>query len=446
MDSELKRHEQKISYARASLWAPFWAVGMVARVQGQVPAVLLEAALRKLKVLHPPLASRVRMQQDGTAWLTTEGVGDFPLEVRPRASGSDWARVFLEQERVPFAFGRGPVTRFLLLLGDDSSDLVAIAPHVVCDGYSMTHVMGDLVALLNDPGRDVVRPADPPAVTRQTVPEAASDNLLLRGIVQVLNRAWPARRAVLHQDEYEDLHRQYWTRQQHDLLAFSLSPGETSVLATRCKEHGVGVTAALAAAFLLAQGNGQACRRPARHKISVPVSIRDRLTPSPGQAVGVYASCIDVTLPSSLTVTFWELARQGHDRMYRVLRNRPRILRPMVLEALDPSISDGLVAALCTDRWSLEYRLLSRLVRTTAETRCLTVSNIGRISLPELGEPHRLESLVPLPPIGPGSRMMLNALTVGGRMNLVLKYRQADMDPAAAAGVRDRALDYLLGK
>ncbi len=153
MESSNQYHERQISYARPSLWTPFWAVGMVARVQGDIPTELLEGALLKLQTLHPPLAGRVRMEPDGSAWLTTEGVGAFPLEVRPMVSGDDWCEVFLEQERLPFAYGRGPVTRFFLLRGDGRSDLLAIAPHVVCDGYSLAHVMGDLVALLNDPAR-----------------------------------------------------------------------------------------------------------------------------------------------------------------------------------------------------------------------------------------------------------------------------------------------------
>ncbi len=165
MDSHHETYEEKIGYARGSLWAPFHAVGMVARVKGLVPTEQLEAALRKLQILYPPLASRVRVEKDGAAWLTTEGVEACPLEVRTNAAGDDWKEIFLEQERIPFAFERGPIARFFLLRGHLCSDLIAIAPHVVCDGYAMTQLMSDAVALLNDPNRVVNRPAPTPFTT-----------------------------------------------------------------------------------------------------------------------------------------------------------------------------------------------------------------------------------------------------------------------------------------
>jgi len=41
--------------------------------------------------------------------------------------------------------------------------------------------------------------------------------------------------------------------------------------------------------------------------------------------------------------------------------------------------------------------------------------------------------------------MMLSVLTVGGQMNVVVKYRQNEMDEAAVVRIRDRALRYILG-
>ncbi len=288
-------------------------------------------------------------------------------------------------------------------------------------------------------------PFPPPEVTWQTVRHSASDNLLLKGLVSLLNRAWPGSRPVLDEASYRELNRCYWARQQNGLLACTLSAQETSALAARCKAHGVSVTGALAAAFLLAQAGVLPHRNGARQKVSVPVNIRDRLLQSPGLAVGVYASGIDIVLRSRPSSSFWKLALQAHVRIHKALGNRPRLLRPLVLEGLDPSIADGLAAAVATDQWTRGHRLLSGLARVKAGTRCLTVTNIGRVTLPDLGTPYRLDTLCPLPPIGPGSRMMLAVLTVGGQMNVVVKYRQNEMDEAAAVRIRDRALGYILG-
>jgi Phthiocerol/phthiodiolone dimycocerosyl transferase C-terminus len=440
-----EHYEQKIAYARASLWAPFYTVGMAARIRGDLPAGLLEAALHKLQTLYPPLASRVRVEKDGTAWLTTEGVEEFTLEVRTRSSDDDWAKTFLEQERLPFAFGCGPVARFFLLRGDQVSDLVAIVPHVICDGYSMTYVMNDIVALLNDPNQVVRRPLPPPPVTWQNVQHSVHDNLLLRGLARVVSRLWLGKRVVLHQDEYEALHQSYWERQQNGVLVFGLSAAETSDLSARCRQHSVSITGALMAAFLLAQVEVQPAAQPPRYEITVSANIRDRLVQPPGRVVGVYASVIDLTMRSKSGTSFWELARDGHVRIHKLLKDRSQIYRPLVLNELDPSIADSFITALSTDQWSPELRLLSRFARIKGDARCLNISNIGRIELPKLDAPYHLETILPFPPIVPGGGMALNVLTVDGKMNIILKFRLNELDCDAATNIRDRALNYLSG-
>lgn len=445
MQPNNEHFEQPITYARASLWVPFYTVGMVARILGEVHPAPVEAALRKLQILYPPLASRVRMEQNGLAWLTTEGTRGYSLEVRHRTSDEDWVKVFLEQEKIPFAFDRGPLARFFLLRGEQHSDLVVIAPHVVCDGYSMTHVMEDVVALMNDPDQVVTQPAAPPLVTWQSVPHAVGDNLLLRGFVRALNHIWPDSRTAMCQDSYEELHQRYWAGQENGLLVFGLSSAETADLVARCRQRSLSVTGALVAAFLLAQSEILPVRQAARRDLTIAVSIRDRLAQPPGRAVGVFASSIDLVLRPRRGISFWELARQGHAGIHAALNDRARVLRPLVLNELNPLIADELVAAISTNQWSPASRLLTRFVKITGERRCLDVSNIGRVEVSDACLPYRLENLLPYPPIVPGGRMALNVLTVNGQMNIILKYRQNELDGTLAARIKERAIDFLRG-
>jgi len=445
MQAEPDHCEQKIDYARAALWAPFYAVGMAARIQGSPPTEVVKAALSKLQILYPPLASRVRVEEDGSAWLTTEGVDEYPLEVRLRTSDDDWARTFLEQERIPFDFVCGPVARFFLLRGDQTSDLMAILPHVVCDGNSMAQVMWDAVALMNDPGRQVTRPLPPPTIDWQTVAHSPFDDLLLRGLVRVVNHAWPNRRVVLSQDKYEEIHQNYWARQQHGFISFGLTPAETAGLAARCKQQGVSISGALMAAFLLAQNEVRPAMGRTRREITVAVNIRDRVVQNPGRTMGTFASSIDFIMPPSSRATFWELARMGHSRIHKSLNNRAQILKPLVMSELDPTIADNLITSIATDDMSREIRLFTRFFKVKGESRCLNLSNIGRIDLPEAGTPYRLINLLPFPPLVPGGGMVLNVLTMNSQMNLILKYRLNKWDSATVARIRDRALAYLSG-
>jgi hypothetical protein len=304
--------------------------------------------------------------------------------------------------------------------------------------------MEDAVALLNDPGLEVTRPLPPPPVTWQNVKHKSYDDLFLRGLVKVLNRTWPDSRVVLEQDRYEELYCDYWSREKNGALVFRLSREETASLAARCKQHGVTVTGALLAAFLLARVEVQPKRQTQQPEISIAVNIRDRMIQPPDRAVGVYASSIDLNIRTRAGMPFWDLAREGHSRIHRLLGDRSLIFMPLVLDELDPSIADALVVAVATDRWGKEFGVLTRFVKIKGDARCLNISNIGRINLPDGDAPYRLETLLPFPPLPPGGGMALNVLTVNGQMNLILKYRINDLDDAAAVQVRDRALSYLV--
>lgn len=442
MEEKMDR-EQKIEYARASLWAPFYTVGMAIRIGGDVPPDLVRRVLAKLQVLYPPLASRVRLDARGAAYLTTAGVGEFPLQVREKHSEDDWAGVFLEQEKIPFDFQCGPIARFFLLRGDQSSDLIVIAPHVVCDGYSISQVMGDAVALLNDPEREVSMPAVSPAVTWKTVRHSFTDNLPLRGLARLVNCFWPKRSTALQQEQYETLYRCYWSRQDNAVTTYSLSAEDTAALSARCKAHGISVTGALVASFLLAQADFHAATPATRSEISVAVNLRDRLIEPPGRAVGVYASSFNVQLRPKSSKSFWGLAAESYRRIHRGLQNRCLLLMPLVLEDLNPAIVDGLVAAVCTDCWSPEFAILTHFVPVRNRMRWLDISNIGRVDLPKTQARYSIQNLLPFPPLVPGGGLALNVLTLNGQMNMILKYRRNDPTGANIAAIQQRAVQYL---
>ena len=438
-------YEEKIGYARASLWAPFHAVGLVARIKGDVPTEQVEAALRKLQILYPPLASRVRLEKDGAAWLTTQGVEACALDVRSGAADGDWKGLFLEQERMPFAFERGPLARFFLLRGLLCSDLIAIAPHVVCDGYAMTQVMSDAITLLNDPNRIVNRPAPTPALTWQSVQHAASDNLFLIGLIKAVNCLWHFSKANIRQAEYEEVQRTYWKHRQYGLLAFELSPAQTSDLLSRCKQHGVMVTGALVAAFLLAQGSARTATLAPLCDVTVAVNIRNRMVQPPGRVMGLYASNISLSMRPRPATRFWELARRCHARIHKALEDRPRLLLPLALGELAPAFSDPGLMAMSSGTLARRMGPLARLVKFEGLNPNLDVSNIGRVELPEASTPYCPVTFQPLPPLWPGGGLALNVLTVNGQMNVVLKFRLDQLDQAAVIRIKESALGYLLG-
>ncbi len=444
MDLNTLYYTQKIDYARMSLWAPFYAVGMVARIQGEVPPELLNEALKKLRILYPPLASRVYMRPNGDAFLTTEGVGEFNLEVRSKISDFDWERVVLEQEQIPFAIEHGPLARFFLLLNKYSSDLVVIVPHVICDGYSMTHVMYDAVALLNDPEKVVKQPDLHPTVTWKAVQHSFLNNLLLRGLVRIYNQTHTKHMVLMNQERYEELYRIFWTRHHNNFLSLSLSPSETNALINRCKQHHIAVTSALFAAYFLTLKDLNFIPKGSHYLISIPVNIRKWMHQQPEKVIGVFASSIEIKIPLKTNPSYWELARLTHTKIHKIIKKHSRVLRTLVLDDLIPLIADNLIDAISTEKINDLPKLLTHFIKLDSDSRCMTISNIGRIHLPSAGSTYPLDTLLPLTPTGPGYRHSICALTVNDQMHLALRVHQMHLDQATLTQIKARVMAYLL--
>lgn len=444
MDINTSYFTQKIEYARMSLWAPFYAVGLVARIRGDVPPELLKEVLPKLGILYPPLASRVVVRPGGDAFLTTEGVGGFKLEVRAKSSDHDWEKVVLTEERVPFHIAHGPLARFFLLRNEHSSDLVVIAPHVISDGNAMTHVMHDLVMLLNDPEKIVAQPGVFPSVNWDTVQHSICNNLLLRGIVRIYNQMHVNQALMINQEHYETLYSSFWSRHNNSFTSLSLSPSETKAMLKRCKQHQLAVTGVLFAAYFLTLTELKLISQGSDYTISIPVNIRNWMHEQPGKALGVYASSVEIKLPMKRKISFWELARFAHIKIHKTIKNRARALRTLVLDDLNPLIADNIIAALATEKIDDLPKLLTHFIKLDPDSRSMTISNIGRIQLPDCGTTYPLETLLPLMPTGPGYKHSICALTVNDQMHLALRLHQHQLDKATIAQIKARMLAYLL--
>ncbi len=306
--------------------------------------------------------------------------------------------------------------------------------------------MSDAVALLNDPDRVVTRPAPPPTLTWQTVQHAASDALLLRGLIEVVNRVWPTSQAGIRQVEYEQVHRSYWEHRQNGLLAFELSPAQTSDLVARCKQHGAMITGALVAAFLLAQNSVRTAALAPLCDVTVPVNIRNRVVQPPGRVMGLYASTITLTIRPRPGTRFWELARLCHTRIHHALDNRSRLLLPVALAELHPSFADTQLTALSNGQLGRRLGPLARFVKFEGLNPNLDVSNIGRVDLPEVNAPYCPMTLLTLPPLWPGGGLALSVVTVNDGMNGTLKFRLDQLDEAAVMRIRESALGFLIGE
>ncbi len=154
-----------LSFAQERLWflhrlepeSPLYNIPVAVRLDGELSAGALEAALDALAARHEPLRSRI-----------VEGTGEWagePLQVVPPAAAVPFVELDLrgsppalrraraealaraEAER-PFELGDEPPLRALLLrLEDDERWLIVTVHHIAADGWSMGVLVRELSAL-----------------------------------------------------------------------------------------------------------------------------------------------------------------------------------------------------------------------------------------------------------------------------------------------------------
>ncbi|MEU8075367.1 amino acid adenylation domain-containing protein [Catellatospora citrea] len=151
-----------LSHAQERLWfmeqfAPgtaAYTIPVVLRVRGPLDPAVLRAALNAVAARHESLRMRFGASPDGEPVLHLDDTVDLDLPVLD-AAGDDAAareefvhRAVQQRLAEPFDLAAGPLARAAAFrLGTDQHVLMLAVHHIVCDGWSVDVLVGELVAL-----------------------------------------------------------------------------------------------------------------------------------------------------------------------------------------------------------------------------------------------------------------------------------------------------------
>jgi len=444
---------------------PFSIVTMVARIRGNVTESMVRAAVAKVRQRHPNLRVRMVEDQNGTPWLTSEGAGEIPVATVPRESDDHWIRVVQQSCQVPFEFDVRPAIRFILVHSSDTSELIVLCHHILCDGLSLAYLARDVMVHLGDPARGVEVLPDPIPIDRDNMPGDVAANALVRFVIRRMNQKWAAEEVVFDQEDYRNLNSAYWTNYQHQVLSVELTEAQTSALVERCRSNQVTANSALTGAFVGAQTIVQG-EKPHHSSIFVAGSLRDRLPRPPGEAMGFYAGAVRPKYRYNSSRGFWDNARQFHRSVRPLFTNKNLFgdlltwcyLEPTIVEAIHFKRLGGLVpegssrhqklAAFHT-RDDTVLAILKREKMDTLDRITLgtAVTNLGRLDFPRRYGALELDRLI----MNPGGgfplvtvNLVLGAVTCAGKLSLLIEFVEHNVDRRTMEEIRDRALQFLL--
>ncbi len=312
---EVKSYERKVTGAeRFYSHSPFSIVTMVARIKGNVTEEMLKNAVVKVQQRHVLLSVRIKEDDQHDLWFTSEGVQEIPIEIVARKAENDWVKIHAEALKIPYEFETHPAIRLILVQSPEVSELIILCHHMICDGMSLAYLARDLMLHLGDPSREVeVLPAPEP-VTPDNLPSDVSLPGLVKFFINRIKQKWAEEIVFFDQEDYKVLTKTYWDNYNHEIFSIELSEAETSTLVTRCRKENITVNSAITAAFSGAQSFVEG-EKPYHATTAIAASLRDRLPSPPGEAMGYYASGLELKLKYNHKKSFWDNARNYHKKI-----------------------------------------------------------------------------------------------------------------------------------
>ena len=337
------------------------------KIRGRIQLEKLENALSKLQNRHPLLRVVIREDEKGRPYYVSDTrIGTIPVQIIERYTNDDWQKVSVQEWYNPFNVHQGPLARLIWLRADSVSELLLVCPHCICDGTSILTLVRDLLQALDEPYTEL-----PPYETFGRIEDLLSPAVLANKKLQIKGKviSWITG-AVLWlkmRDKHPDNGQGY-------LLHWKLTEELSAALVRRCKEEDTSLYATISVAFLEAFKSIRGDK--AHGKQICPVDIRRFLPEIKPYEMFAFAPIVELTVEKSALTDFWTKTRKFRNDLTAkidVINIHEMMLMGEYFHASAP-------------------RLVSFL-KTSDGTHDVTLSNMGRLQLPENYQTFELETV-----------------------------------------------------
>jgi len=408
---------------------------MIGRFEGAASNEQVISAISKVRKRHPLLMTRVQQEDDGNAYLRMDSVGESSIEIVEGESfdTDELIEKALREIKVRQPLDRGPLIRFVLFRTPGRFDLLINCHHMICDGLSLYYLIRDIFVQLGNPDEDIERLPEPVIVENNLPPDAVLNNYFKRLIMR-MNKSWEKKGIFFDDEAHKKLHEKFW-KIEHGLKLhhWNLSEQQTASLIQMCKKEKISVHSALCTAFLIAQIEVQG-KKPYLKNISMPVSVRNRLTVPVGEDFGLFFSSFKLKFKKPKKDNFWDNARAVHDYIQKEITNRNVFTIYVQLKNLHPTLVDSISY---TKYGELDDKLAKRFLKLEGDYTLntgLDISNLGALKLPEISGQLKLKSIIGPSCYNEFQEKYLGVATLGGEMHFTVTYRE----PVVGAGTVEK--------
>jgi hypothetical protein len=401
---------------------PFTSVFTI-QVAGELDEDRLRQALFREQAKHPLLRCVIVEAAGGPRFVLLDRPAPIPLRIVERIAGDHWETEARREWVAPFDGGREPLVRLVWLRADGVSELMLVGHHCICDGQSGITLVRELLSVYDQPEQDLGA-YDALGAIEDIMPAALIEDRRFQRRVR-----WKARvlRLILFLKQRggsasgpaiapEQIYFHRW------------NSGETAALelAERCRAEGVTVLAAVSAAFMQAFRDVRGAR--GLKKTCTMVDARRFLPQMRADAMFGLAPGVALSTKGKAD-SFWARAREIKADLTRRV------------DRLGAGLYDNLAGL---ERLHDRYPRLVAYFERTPAVRNVTLSNLGRLDLPQQYRSFRLERVYsPLVMVSPTPANTVVISSFGGEMEFAIVSDEQSLPYAQALEIKQRAMDIL---
>jgi hypothetical protein len=402
---------------------PFTSVFPI-QVRGELDEGQLRQAVTRVQAKHPLLRCVVEETSDGPRFVLLERPAAIPLRIVERTGEDHWQAEVQREWVAVFDATREPLVRLVWLRGGEINELLLIGHHCICDGHSGITLIRECLSAYDRPEQDLGT-YDALGALEDLVPAALLENRQFQrrvrrkaGILRLtlFLKQFGGRKSRGPRIAFEHMYFHRWT----------MCKGTTLALTERCRSENVTVLAALSVGFMQAfrdvrgaQGFGKT-RTMVNARRFLPEMRADALF---GLAPGVTlrTNTMDVS-----AADFWDRARTIKNDM------TDRI------EGLGAGLYETLASL---ERLHDKYAAAVAFFDRAPAVRNVTLSNLGRLDLPQQYRTIRLEKVYsPLVMVSPTPANTVVISSFAGEMEFAIVSDGYSLPRAQALEISRRAM------
>ncbi|MBN1799759.1 MAG: hypothetical protein JW822_14375 [Spirochaetales bacterium] len=283
------------------------------KVKGSVKKQGLEQALLKLQRRHPLARVRVEMTPDKKQFITDENVPAIPV-TEYASDQTDWKSLIKRELQTPFDIYKGPMIRIHLIREQDTSDIVAVFHHALCDGLSAVQFLQEMFVFMSDPN-----PALKPYA------EAPNFATLIKDDILEIIKTRPMPPWLKNKDylkvELKPRKEEPFPQPNFAIHNWSLGEQETGNIVKQAKHIGISVHALLGAIILKAFAREFGEKDGYLRKLQSPLSFKPFLKAEAQEYFGLFNGLLTKEVDCSPERPLPEIAKQIYTELTEKIEN-----------------------------------------------------------------------------------------------------------------------------